>query len=232
MRLIHAFVCFVAVAATLLHPGSVSASIVYANMTSMTTVSYRMAANANSSLEFGDQVLLAGTARQVTQLRSILQVQGGGTGTFDFNLTVGFRPLIAGGASPGLGALIAPAQTYTFSGLANGGASAAAYGITLNLPTPITVPDQLAVMFSLTRNAGSNLQGVGFQFGVSSTVGSSDPSFFWRESAAGSGIYQQFAFGGTNSNLALELTAVPEPGALCLLAFAASGLVAARRRKN
>ena len=233
MRSIKTVFALLLVLGVMLQSGIATADIVYQNMSNMALVSYRMAANANSSLEFGDQALLAGTARQVTQIRSILQLQEGGTGLFNFNLEVGFRTLIPGGSSPGLGGLIAPAQTFTFSGLANGGTNPQAYGVTLTLGTPVTVPNEVAVMFKLIRNAGSNLQGVGFQFGAGvPTVGNSSPNFFWRESAAGSGIYQQFSFGGTNANLALELTAVPEPSAFGLLAVAATGLVASRRRKS
>lgn len=209
-----------------------NADIVYQNMTGMAAASYRMAANAASSLEFGEQVLLAGVDRKVTELSTIMQVQGIGTAgnnglNYDFNITVRFRNL--------LGATLDNTpfyqQTFAVTGLAAPTGTAAAFVLTLPIPE-IVVPDQFAAMFAFTRIGGNN-GGVGVQFNAANppAVGVSDPTFFWREQSAGSGTWGTFNFGGTNANVALEITAIPEPSLLGGLLLVGA-VVAARRRTS
>lgn len=204
--------------------------IVYQNMTNMATASYRMASGAGSSLEFGDQLALAGTFRTITQVRSILQVQGTGLGTYDFDLTLRFRALDGAGGAPST--IIGTPTVYQFRGLAEGaGATAAAYTLTLG-GLNVTVPNNVAVTFGLTR-VGGNTGGVGFQFNAANppAIGASDPTFFWRENTAG-GTFGAFNFGGTNANVAMELTAVPEPASMAALGIGAVALLRRRRAKK
>ena len=210
--------------------GANATQLVYQNMVTASVASYRMAANATSSLEFGDQVALAGTDRRINQVRSILQLQGGGTGTFDFDLALRFRNLDGAASSPGT--LIGPAYNFSFRGLANNGANAAAYVITLSSFLSDALPNNAAVMFQLTR-IGGNQQGVGFQFtNDAAEIGASDSTFFWRENSAGSGTYGAFNFGATPSgNLTLELQAVPEPATMAVLGLGVAALLRRRNKK-
>lgn len=201
--------------------------IIYQNMTGMATASYRMASGASSSLEFGDEVGLAGTFRTVTQVKSIMQVQGTGLGAYNFDLTLRFRALDGAGGAPNT---ILGATTYQFRNLNEGaGGTAAAYTITLS-GLNVTVPNNVAVTFALSR-VGGNTGGVGFQFNAANppAVGTSDPTYFWRENTAG-GTWGKFNFAGTNANVALELTAVPEPATMAVLGLGVAAML--RRRKK
>lgn len=202
--------------------------IVYQNLTGMTTASYRMASGATSSLEFGDEVALGGTFRTITQVKTIMQVQGTGLGAYDFDLTLRFRALDGAAGAPNT--VIGTPTVFQFRGLNEGaGGTAAAYNITLS-GLNVTVPNNLAVTFGLTR-VGGNTGGVGFQFNAANppAVGTSDPTFFWRENTAG-GTWGKFNFGGTNANVALELTAVPEPATMAVFGLGIAALL--RRRKK
>lgn len=206
-----------------------NAQFVYQNMQTVTVASYRMAAGANSSLEWGDQVALAGTDRSITNVRTVLQVAGTGLGAYDFDITLGFRNLDGASSTPGT--LIGGQTTYQVRGLNEGaGGTAAAYFLDLPVAN-ILVPNEFAVMFQLAR-VGGNTGGVGVQFtNDAAEVGSSDSTFFWRETSAGSGTYGAFNFGTTPSaNMTLELTAVPEPASMAILGLGVAAML--RRRKK
>jgi hypothetical protein len=197
--------------------------IVYQNITGMTIASYRMASGSNSSLEFGDEVSLAGTLRQISQVKTIMQVQTTGLGTYDFDMTMRFRQLDGPAGAPGT--VLGTPITYQIRALAEG-----AWNFTLPVATPVTVPNSLAVTFQLAR-VGGNTGGVGFQFNAANppAVGNSDPTFFWRENTAG-GTWGKYNFSGTNANLALELTAVPEPASMLALGLGAAAMLRRRRK--
>lgn len=208
--------------------GAVSVSqaqvVVYENMTNMATVSYRMASGATTSLEMGDQVALGQTGGWILRsVNTILQTQTTGLGTYNFDVLLRVRALDGQSGAPGT---ILQSANYQIRNLAEGAFNFTFPGLN------VSIPQNLAVTFALTRQGG-NTGGVGFQFNAATpTVGASDPTFFWRENSAGSGTYGRFNFGGTNSNLALRLNAVPEPSSMAAMALGLGAIAARRRRKK
>ncbi|MCC7433425.1 MAG: PEP-CTERM sorting domain-containing protein [Methanoregulaceae archaeon] len=202
-------------------------TIVYNNLAVGMQVAWlAMSTNTSASVRFGDEVTLAGTDRSITQVRSILQVEGTGQGAYDFDVSMGFFALDGANNAPGtsLGG-----ATYQIRGLNEGaGGTTAAYFLSLPVAN-IVVPDTVAVIFQLSR-VGGNTGGVGFHFtGNPSAVGFSDPNFFWYGDGTG-WTTAYFGITAPRANMSLELTAVPEPASMAILGLGVAALI--RRRKK
>ena len=201
-----------------------NAEIVYQTSSSLVTGSF-LANGANDGTIFGDVISLAGTEREVTDFRVVIQTEPTGTGVnYDFDVGTSFFNV----DGTGLPTTSFFSQTDSIIGLPEGG-----FFVDFFVPN-VVVPDEFAIVFELTRTGG-NTGAVGFHYGTGNDIGVSDDTFFLVEDGVGGFNQVSFGPGGageSRDNLRLIINAVPEPGSAALVGLALMGGCFTRRRKS
>lgn len=180
------------------------AEIIYDNLQNVTGYYY------HTAMEMGDEVALAGTAREVTEFRVMLYAPAAVTidASLDFYQNDG--PL----GKPQTWIWGATWQGIGFEGVQ-----------TLIFPIPnVLVPDTFTWTFTSTDGSA------GLLLNDPPTVGSSG-DFIWLYDGV-QWTQQNFTGQGVVANLAARIEAVPDPATLVLLGAGAAGAVLGRRRKR
>jgi hypothetical protein len=194
-------------------------SIVYQNMSGLNLLYGAMSSGFGGSFEFGDQVQLAGTDRRISEMQTRFRTFADTSGQlFNYDLTLRFRSLDFG--TPGAILFERTVAVRNQAGNSGGFVFTAS-----NIDT--LVPNEFVVTMQLVR-MGGNSGTVGVDFGPSATIGSSSPAFYWENI----GGWQQSDFPVTGrANMALQLSAVPEPASFAVIALGSIVLLRRRRRR-
>jgi hypothetical protein len=176
----------------------------------------------DSAPEFGDRLLLGGTARDLESVSFLLisKTPGSGTGTFDPI----FRVYAVDPSNGLLGDLL---SVTTLNGFSFSGTPFAysVFVVTAEMPAAV-LPDEVFATIEIPQ-APTN-QGIGPRTHPFPAIGSSDPDVWYYRS---SGIWAPQSGGAGGGNLSIGINAVPEPASCIVLALGALGLVRLRRRR-
>lgn len=202
----------------LLCGASYAQSVVYSNTTTFLNNDMPLLPEwRNDSAEAGDEVWLGGTARTVTGLKMIFNYRGTEPGTID--LRVRFRTLDEFTNLPG--------DAFFESDLIQGVQTLAGLN-EYNIAIPdVVVPDHFVWTVQAYNRQGS-VGELGPAYYNPPSVGFSD-DFFWLSDMGSP--WTQYTWGGDPyANFGAEITAVPEPASILLLAGGIAAVVRRRRR--
>jgi hypothetical protein len=199
--------------------GAQAQAIVYDNTTTFgNRVQTLLSDLVVEGTELGDEVQLAGTAREVTELRLLFFYRGVDGGQFDarIRLLMDDGP----GGTPGT-------QLYASPLVESLDANNGLNEYTFAIPN-VTVPD--TVIWTIDGFNPVNITDeLGPAYFHPPTIGSSE-DFFWRFD--GQFEWTPYAWGGSPyANFGAQITAVPEPATLAALALGASFLLGRRRQR-
>jgi hypothetical protein len=170
----------------------------------------------DESAEAGDEVLLGGTDRQVTQLNLLFNYRGTAPGTVD--ALIRFRYYDEDFQGPG--AILYESsltRVTTIGGMNN---------FAFDVPN-IIVPDHFVWTIQLFNRQGS-VGELGPAYFNPGTIGFSD-DFLWQR---GGNEWTAYSWGGDPyANFGARITAVPEPSTLCIIGAALLATKVRRRAK-
>lgn len=208
---------FGAVLALLFVSSAQAQSIVYDNTTTSLDNNLPLLPEwLDESAEAGDEIWLAGTDRQVTELKLLFNYRGTIPGTVD--ALIRFREYDQSFQGPG--------ATFYESGLTQVQTLAGIHELTFDIPS-IVVPDHFVWTVQLFNRQGS-VGELGPAYYNPATVGFSD-DFLWQR---GGNEWTAYSWGGDPyANFGARLTAVPEPATLSAIGIGALLALKRRRRK-
>lgn len=192
-------------------------SIVYDNTTTSLNENFPLLPPwENDSAEAGDEIWLGGTDREVVQLKLLFNYRGTEPGTFD--ALIRFREYDTSFQGPGATFYESPlTQVQTTAGL---------HELTFSIPH-VLVPDHFIWTIQAFNRQGS-VGELGMAYFNPPTVGSSE-DWLWQR---GGNEWTAYSWGGEPyANFGAQMTAVPEPATLTLVA-AGLFLVGRKRRKG
>lgn len=170
----------------------------------------------DDSAEAGDDIWLAGTEREVVELKLIFTYRGTIPGTMDARIR--FRNLDPDTQNP--------VDAFYESDLVTLPTVAGTNEYTFAIPR-VTVPDHFVWTIQAYNRQGS-VGELGPAYYNPATVGFSD-DFFWLSDMGSP--WNQYNWGGDPyANFAARLLAVPEPGALMAVGLGLTGLMRRRRK--
>lgn len=166
------------------------------------------------SAEAGDEIWLAGSDREIVELKTLFTYRGTAPGTLD--ALVRFRNYDEAFQGPGTVFYESALTTVTTLGGIN--------EFTFDIPN-VVVPDHFVWTIQLFNRQGSDGE-IGPSYFNPATVGFSD-DWLWQR---GGNEWTAYSWGADPyANFGAQLTAVPEPSILCALG---AGLLLARRRRK
>ena len=194
-----------------------SQSIVYDNTTTSLNNNFPLLPEAqNDSVEVGDEIWLAGSSREIVEIRLLFTNRGTAPNTFDARIR--FRDLDA---------TFNPAEIIYDSGIVTSIQSLP--GITEHVfaVPSVAVPDRFVWTVQVFNRQGPANE-IGPSYFNPPTVGSSE-DFFWRIEQGGE--WTPYSWGGDPfANFGARVTAVPEPSTLVAITFGALALTRKRKR--
>ena len=175
-----------------------------------------------TSAEYGDEVILAGTARVLTGISFEYAANYASTAGLTFRLYDQTGPLISGSASPGV-----TIYEKTMD-ILNGGATV---NINFGLDWSNVLPDRLTYTVQFTGLIPGNTAGLIAPGGIP-VVGLSGEDF-WEKTGPGANDWALKAFGpgSPTENFVTTITAVPEPSTVAMMVAGAGLVLVALRRK-
>ncbi len=163
-------------------------------------------------------------------------LSGGGTVTVDSGATLGGTGTIDRSVAVFTGGILSPGDavgTFTLSSLSLANGSNLAF--TLGSSSDLVSTDALTLGTSVALTV---TQGTGFGLGTyklidyTSLVDNSSGFSGWTVSGLSVGEIGVFSLSGSEVNLTVESSSIPEPSALGLLALGSLGILAVRRRRS
>lgn len=200
--------------------GSASAAIVYDNASTSASPSSYIAKEGATIVEFGDQIVLSGSERNLQDFKFEYFLGLNASG----NETARLRLYKNDGQNGAPSTVMYDSDVFSITSGVNGyGTVTAPVGVT-GAPTTFT----WSILFGGVE-AGEN---AGLVLNDTPTVGSSIYDF-WQKSVGGSWGTVSIDSGATPANFAARVTAVPEPTTVALLVsgLALVGAAKLRRRK-
>ncbi|MSU21800.1 MAG: PEP-CTERM sorting domain-containing protein [Pedosphaera sp.] len=215
------------ISATLVCTPAAFASIVYDNSSTVTDLSTYI--GAQNGVELGDEIVLAGTDRTITDFRFEYFLSANASGneqaqlTFRLNDGTALIPLSSGRKLPNT--QFFQISTDSVSGLETGRSTVVANGISATLPLGIK-----NFTWSVNFTGIEAGEEVGLVLNSPPTIGSS-PSDYWQ---LDNGVWTtgQVDGGAVQGSFAARVTAVPEPSSLALGAFGALAFLSYLSRKR